>query len=421
MSFAAIDFETTGFVPERTDRVVEVGIVLADDGGRIEQEWTTLVNPCRDVGASHIHGITASDVLDAPTFTDIGDSVLELLSGRVVVAHNATFDMRFLRCELERAGYPILERPAALCSMKWANRIIGAGKLAHCCEAFGIPLDGAHSALCDARATAQLMAHLTALCGEFQEWIEEGQRCLDYRWPLRLGMTPATLVHRGQAAPDPYDWLHSVLAAAWLPGIREDEAAYLSVLESALLDRAISRTEGRELLAAAEGAGLRPETARRLHEDYLRAVAVEALADGVVTADEHRDLESVARALGLSGGAVDDALKWAVATSAGAPAAASKFLLNPGDRVVFTGDMTRSRDEWIADIAAAGLTSGGVTKATRVVVAADPDSLSRKAATARKYGIPVVDETTFKRFFAEYRAQTAEAFQASATTQLAWP
>jgi len=73
MSFAVIDFETTGLVPERTDRVIEVGIVLVDLDGRMESEWTTLVSPSRDVGASHIHGLTAADLLDAPQFTEVAD------------------------------------------------------------------------------------------------------------------------------------------------------------------------------------------------------------------------------------------------------------------------------------------------------------------------------------------------------------
>lgn len=155
---AVIDFETTGFVPERTDRVVEVGIVLTDDDGRIENEWATLVNPHRDVSAGHIHGITAGELLDAPDFADISGRLLDMLTGRVVVAHNAVFDMRFLQCELQRADYAVAERPDTLCSMKWAGRVVGAAKLAQCCEALGIALDNAHSALCDARATAQLVA-----------------------------------------------------------------------------------------------------------------------------------------------------------------------------------------------------------------------------------------------------------------------
>jgi DNA polymerase-3 subunit epsilon len=83
-SFAVIDFETTGLVPEGTDRVVEVAVVLTDAEGRIEDEWTTLVNPRRDIGASHIHGITAADVVDAPDFGDIGDHLLGMLNGRAV-------------------------------------------------------------------------------------------------------------------------------------------------------------------------------------------------------------------------------------------------------------------------------------------------------------------------------------------------
>lgn len=138
--YAVIDFETTGLVPERGDRVVEVGIVLLTERGQREDSWTTLVNPKRDVGANHIHGISAAEVLDAPVFSEIGDQVLDLLSGRAVVAHNAVFDMRFLHHELMRSGYQIAERPRAMCSMKWSGQLLGAAKLAHCCEALGIPL-----------------------------------------------------------------------------------------------------------------------------------------------------------------------------------------------------------------------------------------------------------------------------------------
>lgn len=403
MAFAVIDFETTGFVPERTDRVVEVGIVLTDDQGVIEDEWATLINPRRDVGASHIHGISAGDLLDAPEFSDISGHVLDMLSGRTVVAHNATFDMRFLQCELQRADYTIIDRPAALCSMKWAGRVFGAAKLAHCCEAFGIALPEAHSALCDARATAQLMARLMTACCDTVDWQDDIKRCANYLWPAPSGRRRhVAAVLRGQASTDPHEWLRTVLQASWIPGIPEDEAAYLLVLENALLDRAISRTEARQLIDTAEAAGLSRGTLERLHRDYLCSVAREALADGVVTAAERDDLTSVATAVGLTTHDVDQALDWAVAHSA--EAKASGFALRPGDRVVFTGEMRRGRDEWIATIGGAGLTSGGVTKSTRVVVAADPDSLSGKAAKARTYGIPVVGEEAFERLFAQYRA-----------------
>ncbi|MBS9534888.1 3'-5' exonuclease [Mycobacterium sp. M1] len=197
MAFAVIDFETTGFVPERTDRVIEVGVVLTDDDGRVECEWTTLVNPGRSVGASHVHRIAAADVVDAPEFATISGQLIELLRGRTVVAHNASFDMRFLHSELQRARYTVPERPAAVCSMKWSRRVVGASKLADCCDVLGIDLDDAHSALCDARATAQVLAHLVDSCRGQQDWVGEVQRAAGYRWPRpALAASAVTLAPR---------------------------------------------------------------------------------------------------------------------------------------------------------------------------------------------------------------------------------
>lgn len=127
-----------------------------------------------------------------------------------------------------------------------------------------------------------------------------------------------------------------------------------------------------------------------------------ALEDGIVTDDERADLAAVAASLGLTAKQVADALAWAAAHPR-AGVKTSEFALRPGDRVVFTGDMDRGRDEWIAAIVAVGLTSGGVTKSTRVLVAADPDSLSGKAVKARRYGIPVITEAAFEQLFQRYR------------------
>ncbi len=81
---------------------------------------------------------------------------------------------------------------------------------------------------------------------------------------------------------------------------------------------------------------------------------------------------------------------------------APEAFLRLGDRVVFTGEMSCPRGDWVERIVAAGLASGGITKSTRVLVTSDPDSMSGKAAKARAYGVPVVDEAAFDRMFAEY-------------------
>src|SRR5687767_7263481 len=99
IGFAVVDVETTGFSPARGDRMVEIAIVHLSPSGEVEGLWETLLNPMRDVGPTHIHGISAKDVARAPQFPDIGARVLNLLSDRVVVAHNLEFDMRFLSHE----------------------------------------------------------------------------------------------------------------------------------------------------------------------------------------------------------------------------------------------------------------------------------------------------------------------------------
>jgi DNA polymerase-3 subunit epsilon len=89
--YAVLDFETTGLFPSH-DRVIEVAVVHVDETGTITGQWDTLVNPQRDLGAQRIHHITSAEVMDAPTFAEIAPKLIELLSGRVLVAHNASFD-----------------------------------------------------------------------------------------------------------------------------------------------------------------------------------------------------------------------------------------------------------------------------------------------------------------------------------------
>ena len=63
---AVVDVETTGLSPWRHDRIVEIAVVLLSPDGEIEDEYESLVNPGRDVGPTSIHGISASDLIDAP-------------------------------------------------------------------------------------------------------------------------------------------------------------------------------------------------------------------------------------------------------------------------------------------------------------------------------------------------------------------
>ena len=56
--YAVVDVETTGLFPGAHHRVAEVAVVQVDDTGRVTGEWSTLVNPGRDLGSQHVHGPT---------------------------------------------------------------------------------------------------------------------------------------------------------------------------------------------------------------------------------------------------------------------------------------------------------------------------------------------------------------------------
>jgi DNA polymerase-3 subunit epsilon len=72
------------------------------------------------------------------------------------------------------------------------------------------------------------------------------------------------------------------------------------------------------------------------------------------------------------------------------------FVLRQGDAICFTGSMTSPRDVLELEATSAGLVVGGLTRQTRLLVAADPDSLSGKAKKARDYGIAIVTEPGFR-------------------------
>ena len=121
---AVVDFETTGLAPE-TDRVIEVSVVRLDPGESPRLVFDTLVNPSRPVAATHVHGITDEDLLDAPGFADIADGLCEALAECVFSAYNVYFDMSFLRSELQRVG--IDEVPPHFCLMHM-RPMLGLGK-----------------------------------------------------------------------------------------------------------------------------------------------------------------------------------------------------------------------------------------------------------------------------------------------------
>ncbi|MEV8638041.1 3'-5' exonuclease [Streptosporangium sp. NPDC051023] len=151
--YVVVDVETTGFSPAKGDQICEIALVSLDAEGATVDEWHSLINPRRATGAVHVHGITDAMVARAPVIEEVLDDIWRRIAGRVLVAHNTSFDLRFLRVLPE--SHWVTE---TLCTQKLAPDFIPEGKwtLAACCERAGIPLSGAHAALADARAAAEL-------------------------------------------------------------------------------------------------------------------------------------------------------------------------------------------------------------------------------------------------------------------------
>jgi len=420
--YAVVDVETTGLFPGAHDRIVEIAVVLVSAGGEIEGSWATLVNPQRDLGPQHVHQISSSDVLSAPTFAQIAGTLAALLAGRVFVAHNASFDRRFVQGEFAALGHDVpIVAETTLCTMQWSALLLpdAPRSLAGCCGSVGIVLEDAHEALADATATAALLQHCLRAAGMPADagprggwcgadvpawqppWADTVELAATATWP-QIPAAGVACVRRGCAAEQQVPFLSRLVEHLPRAAQTWECEQYLALVGRVLLDRVVSVREQDALAAAACELGIDRCTALALHHTYLDALAHAAWADGVVTDAEIADLRDVADLLCLTPDDIGRALAAAARSAAEGPgcdAAAAeppRFCLAPGDLVVFTGDMALPRDEWVARAWAAGLVAHPtVTKKVALVIAADPDSLSGKARKAADYGIPIVTERAF--------------------------
>ena len=155
--WVAFDLETTG-LSEKTDEIIEIGAVKFTARETID-ELQTFVNPNRQVPKfiTDMTGITQSDVNSAPTITEIRREFSEFVAGATLIAHNAPFDMGFLRESGFSLANPVCDTMELAQLTRPYARSYALGQLA---RAESDPLDQAHRALHDARAVRSLFMTL---------------------------------------------------------------------------------------------------------------------------------------------------------------------------------------------------------------------------------------------------------------------
>ena len=384
LEYVAFDVETTGF--GKNDRIVEIGFV-AFKNDKVLEEWSTLINPLRDVGKTNIHGITPSMVSTAPLFEDVINDVFRMINGRVLVAHQFSFDARMLIQELIRAN-TAGDIGKGFCTMIASRRLLaGTGdSLASTCAELRIESIKAHSALGDARMTMQIFQHLMEDEQDVRPAYVEYQKILN---PTRVLVREAFL----REPNDAIDRIKAFTQKIPFPTSDEKFVAYLLLLNMVMQDLVISKSEQFELENWASELGVTKNDLTSLHQGYLDSFIQAALRDGVITIQEREMIELVGKALNLP----------VVIPDAPQPIQANEDTLSVGKRVCFTGEAsgfsgtTINRGELEALAAKVGLhpVRDVTKKGCDILVAADASTMSGKAKRAKEWGIPVISVEKF--------------------------
>lgn len=165
LEYAVIDVETTGWTPEDSG-ITEIGAVRVRRG-EIVAEFTSLVNPGTPVPEpiAELTGISDQMLAPAPPVAAVLPGLLAFAEGCVLTAHNAPFDVGFLRAAcaasgLSWPGYPVIDTVRLARQLMVTPDEVPDCKLQTLAGFFGTPVQPSHRALADARATAWVLRQL---------------------------------------------------------------------------------------------------------------------------------------------------------------------------------------------------------------------------------------------------------------------
>ena len=189
-----LDFETTGLSPQMGDRAIEIGAVLLEEG-KVKARFQELMNPGFRISSfiESYTGITNDMLEDAPPCSQVMDRFADFIGSYNLIAHNASFDKRFLDSEFRKIQRRY--KGTFACSMRLSRRVYQDSpnhKLSTLVRYKNIRTDGVfHRALADSEMTARLWMHML-------EDLERryGLSDLPFEFIEKLSKKPKASVHR---------------------------------------------------------------------------------------------------------------------------------------------------------------------------------------------------------------------------------
>lgn len=367
-----IDVETTGLY--KSDRIVELSVITVDKSSMQPlDEYDTLINPERDIGATFIHGISATMVENAPTFQEIAPVLSRRLDGAILIGHNISFDVRFLKQEFDRLGESASFDPGLpVCTYRASGL-----SLEKAAKEYRLTRQPMHRALTDARMCAELAAQV----------IDTQVECSPAFCVATGDPNPRTL-RRG--AVDPTNIIKRKISPVDSPWNGNPSGMYRYVLNYVLDDGEIDHEEQAQLSDLAHELQLSAAQERAICRLQLASIIAAVERDGIVDQNDRKYMEKCARSMGLSNEPLPAMTDLPVDAS-----------LEVGMTVCFSGDakgvhssLSREYLEQLATLARI-IPRPSVTKKLDLLVLADVKSASNKAKNARRYGTRILSAEQF--------------------------
>lgn len=299
--FAVVHVNTTGVFPGAENRIVEIAIVQLSPQGRVQQRW--------------------SHALIADSFRDLAPHIAQLVAGRALVAHNASFVVPVVMAQLTHANLIANTEPVTWCTMQLALDLFpSAGRsLQQCVVAAGMRTPSLATAEAAADATARLFGVCIEVIGEPEFWNHGLDAATDLTWRTAPGVSGDTTT----SAPSQPQELRGITGAVnsstpflvsaieRMPRYRgpREHLDYLDLIDRTLRAGDCSTTASENLIRAAERLGIGRFLCESINRDYFAELVNCVDVAGGMTPSDIADLVSVGHVLDLPSSVISATLR----------------------------------------------------------------------------------------------------------------